>query len=446
MNGPTATPTPLASCPDDGVWLDLLDPRHREAANESALLTHLDACAHCQTAAEDVRKYQTLLLRGKAPGLTAEQRQSLDARVGLLAGQWQKPQRVSPGLTWALALTAATALVFVVTRPYVERLNQQQVAWERAVVDATAPSLDKPGAGVVTSLVEGDVQIASQDGHWRKLSGGDTVKFGHRLRNAGLKSQSARQARVVVPGRFELRLAPESEVEVLAMAEKDAFLRVRHGELESQVDKLKPGQRFGVLFAGFRATVLGTRFTVRHDETDSGVGVQVTEGTVRVDEAEDPYAQPGETMTTVHAGHRWQFAAGRMALEPIPALAPALAIPVQPAVPPQSAPGAAPTEAAAAPAIAQQPQGPPTQVRGVTAPGTMTGRAESPIHAPLARPSAKGFVVSPTTALQPHAIVIEVPPQQMPPPEQLQEHQLRDKQSTGRAAAPAREAPAVDRL
>ena len=409
MNGDHTT------CPETSVLLDLLDPRHRETPTDGALLTHIEACAHCRATADDVRKYQTLLLRGKAPALTHEQRQSLDARVGLLAGQWQRPPRVSPGLTWALALTAATALVFVVTRPYVERMNQQQVAWERAVVDATAPSADNPGAGVVTSLVEGDVQIASPDGRWRKLSGGDTLKFGHRLRNAGKKVANAVPARVVVPGRFELHLAPEAEVEVLAMAEKDVFLRLRHGELESQVDKLKPGQRFGVMFAGFRASVLGTRFTVRHDETDSGVAVQVTEGTVRVDEADDPYAAPGETMTAVRAGHRWEFAAGRMALEPIPVL-PSTPVSGSGLVGPAAA-----VPAADAPVVAVEPA-----PLAPDAPAVSTDVAPA---APVAHAAvrgavpARGFVVPPATAMQPHAIVIEVPPQQMPPPDELQDTQ-----------------------
>jgi hypothetical protein len=63
--------------------------------------------------------------------------------------------------------------------------------------------------------------------------------------------------------------------------------------------------------------VLGTRFTVNNRE-EAGVAVQVTEGAVRIDAADDPQAPPSETQTTVHSGHLWNFAAGRMSLEPTP--------------------------------------------------------------------------------------------------------------------------------
>ncbi len=394
------------TCPDSAVWLDLLDARHRETPADAALHEHLSACTTCTAVADDVRKYQTLLLRGRAPGLTQEQRQSLDERVHLLSGRWQKPPRVSPGFVWGLALASAAALVFVTAQPFLEKSHQNQVAFQQMVIDSTAPSVDNPGAGVITSLVEGDVEVAARDGRWRKLTGGDTLRFGHRLRTPKL---AAHASRVVVPGRFELQLAPNTELDVLAMADRDAFLRLRHGEVECQVDKLKAGQRYGVMFAGFRASVVGTRFVIRHDDNDSGVAVQVTEGAVRVDQADDPYALPGDTLTMVRAGNRWQYAGGRMALEPIPAVAPVQALPaaqVEPVVAPAAEPVGAP-EAAAVPVAA----------RAVARP---TDRAASTVVVEKATPRAYNFPAA--TALQPHAIVIEVPPQQMPPPEQMPIH------------------------
>ncbi len=395
-------------CPDATVWLDLLDARHRETQADAPLHAHLDACTSCRAVADDVRRYQTLLLRGRAPGLTAEQRQSLDERVHLMSGRWQKPPRVSPGFVWGLALATAAALVFTVALPFLEKSHRNQVAFQQLVVEATAPSVDNPGPGVVTSLVEGNVEVAAQDGRWRKLTGGDTIRFGHRLRTPAAHGP---MARVVVPGRFELQLAPDTELDVLAMADRDAFLRLRHGEVECQVDKLKPGQRYGVMFAGFRASVVGTRFVIRHDENDSGVVVQVTEGAVRVDQADDPYAAPGDTLTMVRAGNRWQYAGGRMALEPIPATVP-VAVPAMPA--PQAepvAPTAAPAEAAALP---------PEIAAPVVANGRpalrQAERASTPAHG---ESPTRTFNFPAATALQPHAIVIEVPPQQMPPPEQM---------------------------
>ena len=412
----------LTACPDSNVWLELFDARHREVPADVQLHAHLDGCAACRAVADDVRRYQTLLLRGRAPGLSAEQRQSLDERVHLMSGRWQKPPRVSPSFVWGLALATAAALVFTVAKPFLEKSHQNQVAFQQLVVDATAPSVDNPGPGVVTSLVEGDVEVAARDGKWRKLTGGDTIRFGHRLRTPKAPSQRSagaiQGARVVVPGRFELKLSPDTELDVLAMADRDAFLRLRHGEVECQVEKLKAGQRYGLMFAGFRASVMGTRFVVRHDDNDSGVAVQVTEGAVRVDQADDPYAQPGDTLTMVRAGNRWQYAGGRMELEPIPAAA--VAIPAAAAVPPavQAEPVAAPVEAA--PAKGEAPATQPAAVGASAASARPAVRAaERPVAAVPGEPAERTFNFPAATAVQPHAIVIEVPPQQMPPPEQM---------------------------
>ena len=410
MNSTSQTASPV--CPVAGEWLELFDARHREAPSDARLHAHLDACAACQQVVDDVRRYQTLLLRGRAPALTAEQRGSLDERVRLLAGHWQKPPRVSPGLAWGLALLAATVLVLVATRPWVERMHQNQLEFQQRVVEAMAPSAENPGAGAVTSLVEGDVQMAAADGRWRQLAGGDTLRFGQRLRNPARKGGPT--ARVVVPGRFELQLAPDTEVDVLAMADRDAFLRLHHGEVQCQVDKLRAGQRYSVMFAGFRAAVVGTRFVIRHDDSDSGVAVQVTEGAVRVDQADDPYAAPGDTLTMVRAGNRWQYVGGRMALEPIPA-APPLPAPAVPAPLPAVAP-LAPPAALAAPATTEAT---PRTVE-VTAPGAVRSPIRSAERPPTPLVSTgRGYNFPAPTALQPHAIVIEVPPQQMPPPEQV---------------------------
>ena len=406
------------ACPEQSVWLELLDARHREVPADAQLHAHLEDCAACRAVADDVRRYQTLLLRGRAPGLTAEQRQSLDERVHLMSGRWQKPPRVSAGFVWGLALATAAALVFTVARPFLEKSHQNQVAFQQLVIDATAPSLENPGPGVITSLVEGDVEVAAQDGRWRKLSGGDTIRFGHRLRTQKAVAARTQPARVVVPGRFELTLSPDTELDVLAMADRDAFLRLRHGEVECQVEKLKPGQHYGVMFAGFRASVMGTRFVVRHDENDSGVAVQVTEGAVRVDQADDPYAQPGDTLTMVHAGSRWQYAGGRMALEPIPAAVtpPAAAATAQPAAPVE--PVAAPTEMAPVESDSAV-VAPSTAGPAASAARAAVRVADRPAAVPASEPAQRVYNFAAGTALQPHAIVIEVPPQQMPPPDQM---------------------------
>lgn len=300
----------LPGCPGRDEWLQLLgDARGTTDAltGRPDLTAHLEGCGACQDTVDDVRRYYGFLQRGRAPGLTQEQRQSLDERVRMLAGQWRAPPRVPARVGWAVSFAAATALVFLFVAPMLRSATDPDKQTFAQAVSAAQK-------GVQTAEVEGDVQFAGVDGHWRLLRAGDALRTGDKLRSLKL---AGAPARVVVPGRFELTLTAGAELELLTVNPSLAFLRVRQGEVECQVDKLRPGQKFSVMFAGFRASVLGTRFTVTNRE-EAGVAVQVTDGAVRIDAADDPQAPPSETLTTVRAGHLWNFAAGRLSLEPTP--------------------------------------------------------------------------------------------------------------------------------
>ncbi len=404
----------LLTCPDQAIWLDLLGNREDPdaLARRPELQSHLDSCAACKSAVDEVRRYQTMLLRARVPSLTQEQRQSLEDRVRMMAGQWVPPPRVSPKVAWGIALAVAALLVALVARPFVARQSEHFDDFSRRVAEATLPTLDKPGLGLLTGAVEGGVEIADRDGTWRALRTGETLRGGMRLRTAQA------QGRLVVPGRFELRLAPATELDVLAMTRPeesrgvgDGAFRLRAGEVDCSVEKLHPAQRFVILFSGFRASVVGTRFTVQHTTSSAGVQVQVLEGAVRVDQADDWWkAQSSDTMTTVRAGNRWHFDAGRMALEPIPlpgnqasgqenptAPAPTVTAPVAAEL--VGPPATLPAEEAAANAE-------PPQTRGVVNRASARGAKEAKVVAPEDGKAHRNFL-------------IEVPPQEMRPDEGL---------------------------
>jgi hypothetical protein len=303
-----STPT---TCPDRNTWLQLYSDRESDAvAHRAELQGHLDECQACRAIVNDVRRFQSLLQRGKAPVLSPEQRQNLEERVRLQSGDWSKPAPATPWLVWGGALAAAAVLSWLLVRPLMD--NRGQPNFDEAIKAATLPTADNPGPGLAVGAVEGELQIAGRDGHWQPLKVGAAMRTGERLR-------SAAGGRITVPGRFELKLGKESELDLTTLHDRTAFVRLRRGEAECEVQKLRPGERFAVMFGGFRASVIGTHFAVSHQPDAGGVQVRVTEGAVRVDAADDPGAPLGETTTVVRAGQRWSHAAGVMALEPLAA-------------------------------------------------------------------------------------------------------------------------------
>lgn len=420
---PSDRPPPRADvCPEQSTWLELLGDREDPEAlgRRPDLQTHLESCVACQAAVDEVRRYQTLLLRARVPGLTQDQRQAVEDRVRMMAGQWVPPPRVSPKLAWGVALCAAAVLVALVARPFVVRRAEHLEEFSRRLAEATLPATDRPfatgqaGQGVLTGAVEGGVQVADRDGAWRGMHPGERLHPGMRLRTDGAAG------RLVVPGRFELRLAPATELEVLAVSKleeghgpADGAFRLRGGEVDCTVEKLLPAQRFVVMFAGFRASVVGTRFTVQHTTSSAGVQVQVSEGAVRVDQADDWWKAPSsDTMTTVRAGNRWHYDAGRMALEPIPLPGNQASVPASPA------PVAVPTPIAAAPVAGSAPPA-PAQPAATESSDPQGSRGAVQAHAGT-RPGRDSRLTPPAEGTRtPRNFLIEVPPQEMAPDEGL---------------------------
>lgn len=318
-------------CLTRDAWLQLMSDREGEGLpRHPELQAHLEQCQSCRTIVNDVRRFQTMLQRGKAPPLSAEQRQSLEDRVRLQAGNWSRPSVATPWLVWGGALAAAAVLAWVLVRPLT--IDHHRTNFDEALKAATLPTAEHPGTGLAIGAVEGDLQVAGRDGVWRNLTVDATLLTGQRLR-------AERGGRVTVPGRFELMLGGESELELTTLHDRTAFVRLRRGEAECEVQKLHPGERFAVMFGGFRASVVGTRFAVLHTPQAGGVQVRVVEGAVRVDAADDPGAPLGETTTVVRAGQRWSHSAGVMSLEPLAN---------SPSAAPDSEPGAATAAASAA--------------------------------------------------------------------------------------------------
>jgi hypothetical protein len=363
----SSSQTTLTACPSREQWLNWALDGGAEL-NQSEQLAHLDACTACAAQLSDVRRFQGLLQRGKAPALTLEQRQSLDERIRLQAGLWEGPRRMKPWLIWGTALAAATALALVVVRPFSEKQHTSDTA-----VAAIA-------ALHWQASIEGEVEVARADGLWQRAGGSLEL-------NSGTRVRSTTGARLTVANRFEVEVVAGSEFDVVGLGVNHADLRVRHGEVEWQVSKLHPGQRFAVMFGGFRASVVGTRFWVRQSSDGSDGQVQVSEGAVRVDAADDPTAPLAETTTVVRAGQRWRHTGGIMSLEPTQAVA------APHAVTPQSDEAGAVT---GSPAVA--------------APAAMATRGTA--HG---KPRAAGSAADPDADRH---ILIEVPPQTMPPPEQ----------------------------
>lgn len=386
----------MLSCPSRDEWLHALSAREGgQLEQRPDLQQHLDGCAECRAATADVRRFQTLLLRGRPSGLNAEQRSSLDERVRMMAGRWDPPAR-SPWLVWGVALTAATAIALLLLRPFDDRPPRQ--SWEermRAAVAANAAA--QIGTGSVIGGVEGDVQVAGRDGQWSRLTAGAFISPGAKLRSVNGGS-------LTVPGRFETVLERGAEAEVVALHDNVAFLRVRQGSVACQVAKLQAGQQFAVMFGAFRASVVGTRFAVRQLPGGAGGEVQVTEGAVRVDAAEEAWSPQGETTTVVRAGQRWRHAGGIMSLEPIPQLPAAVA--PEPAVAEPASP-AEPSKAAQAGPAAGGGDGGAAGSAAVEA----KGAAGKPSDAKPVDP--KGHAADRPKARN---VLIQVPQQTMPPP------------------------------
>ncbi len=398
MSNSNGTPSygKVNSCLTRDAWLQLMCDREGEGlTRQPELQAHLEQCQPCRTIINDIRRFQTMLQRGKAPMLSTEQRQSLEDRVRLQAGNWSRPSVATPWLVWGGALAAAAALAWVLVRPLA--VEHRRTNFDEALKAATLPTAENPGEGLAIGAVEGDLQVAGRDGLWQDLTVNGTLLTGQRLR-------ATRGGRVTVPGRFELMLGSGSELELTTLHDRTAFVRLRRGEAECEVQKLHPGERFAVMFGGFRASVVGTRFAVLHTPQAGGVQVRVVEGAVRVDAADDPGAPLGETTTVVRAGQRWSHSAGVMALEPLASPQAALPKPL------------AGTETAAPVASCE------TAPEAAAAPSAH-------LHSPKAasRPAA--------TDPGARQIVIQVPHQTMPPPEKVP---ALDKASAGDASPKGR--------
>ncbi|MCB9739430.1 MAG: FecR domain-containing protein [Deltaproteobacteria bacterium] len=378
-----------------------LDPAVREAATE-----HAARCAHCAAQMQEQRRFRTLLLRARVPGLGAEQWRALDQRIGML-GTEPQPRRVSIGARtyWGLTLAAAAVAVVVGVGRF---LDQQAAEASAASVASTAP--DRAVAVTPTGAIAPALGVVRVDGTVAVIDGAG-LEAGALQPGANLAVGSTLRAdapaRIALAGTAVLDLAAGTEVRVDAANTRDFFVRIRHGEVGLQVDKRAPEQRFAVLAGSYRAAVVGTQFRVRLGE-DASVEVEVREGAVRVDEAAQGDSVRAETTVVVRAGRRWQARGGQILVGPIPS-----------ADAPTAIPGSAANHVQAESSDPEAGDGEETPNRASQRSAgerraVMGARAIGGVHSDGTVFAADGLPMAPTPAPAPkHRVLIEVPPQAM---------------------------------
>ncbi len=306
-------------CPTEEVWLEFLDARGDGdlVADRGALERHLDACGDCRTDVDELRRFNTLLLRTRVPGLNDEQWRVLDERMEMMGSEYVPPPRIATRIYFGMAMAAAIGLFAVGLWHliYVDPAAEQL----RKTLPPAAPSQVIAAAALQAGAVEGALELADAKGAWRPLTAGTMLDASARVRNAA----GSGNGRLVVPGHFELRVAAGSELQFIAADERNTWLRLRGGEVACTVEKRRPHQQFRVLAGRFRASVIGTEFVVTLGREKAAVQVRVSEGAVRVDEADEADAATSESMTVVRAGNRWRSVGGRIEYGPIAAPAPA---------------------------------------------------------------------------------------------------------------------------
>lgn len=377
-------------CPDESRWHDYVDERHIMSAHDRETLdAHLDECAACTAAVEDQRRFRTLLLRTRVNGLDETQWQVLDERMQVMGSEYVPPQSRFGRYYWGVAAAAAVFLLSASAWVLLERNGD--LLGDSDVVAASPDIRGRRLGALRAGVVEGRVEVADRSGAWRPLQEGDELREGMSLRPI-----SAEGAQFSVPGHTRIRLAAKSELRLLSADGHAFFVRIRQGEAGFQVDKRAHGQRFAVMAGRFRVAVVGTEFVVQHGER-STVTVQVSEGAVRVDEADDPRSRISETTTVVRSGNRWHFAAGRIDFGPMETPLRALPRKIERLTVEEK-------QAEEAPAAAQAAAGAAT---GEPAPDARPGRAEKATTGNRIK-----AVTSPATP-RGRQIIIRIPPQGM---------------------------------
>ncbi len=312
-----------ARCPNEQTWHGYVDDDSAElsSAERADIEVHLANCEPCTLLVDDLERFRTLLLKTRVSGLTAEQWDVMDERALLMGSEFVPPRSRMPQVYWGVAIAAASTFLFLGVWQLATESNNDSRLQASAAQHASAGSghLPVPATGgalpkasLIAGAVDGELQVVDRQGNWQPMKAGHELRLGTRIRS----TMSSRQARLVVPGHFELQVSSGTELSLLGANSKSTFVRLRRGAITCQVEKRRPDQHFAVLAGRFRMAVVGTRFLVRHGD-DAQVTVLVAEGAVRVDEANEPLAQVGETTTVVRAGSRWHFAEGRVQFGPI---------------------------------------------------------------------------------------------------------------------------------
>jgi len=249
---------------DDGARADF--ERHlrecRACADERAALERLRTVARRVVATADVPEIDWDRLEGRLLTRIAAER-SAPAKA-----PW-----------WRVLVPAAIAAGLVLAVTMASRAPHSGVRPNRAVASREVPeALRLEGRAVhgVVTLLEGRVRWAAEAGDpLRAMTISSPVGEGSSLRTAN-------GARVVVQTARNtgFQLAPGSNVEVLALRDTGAVLRLEEGSIANRVEHLGEGEAYRVVAGDLLIEVRGTRFDVRRD--GPATIVSVTEGVVAV--------------------------------------------------------------------------------------------------------------------------------------------------------------------
>jgi TonB family protein len=256
----------------------LLDGR-LDGGARSDFERHLRECQACAAERASLERLRTLARRVVATaGVPDVDWDRLEGRLlTRIAAAGSAPARAP---WWRVLVPAAIAAGLVLALSTASQAPHSGVRPNRTALARQVPDalrLDGRAVHGVVTLLQGRVRWAAHTGDpLRALTISSPVGEGSSL---GTSSD----ARIVVQTapNTGFQLAAGSNVEVLALRETGAVLRLEEGAIANRVEHLDAGEAYRVVAGELLIEVRGTRFDVRRDPGRATV-VSVTEGVVAV--------------------------------------------------------------------------------------------------------------------------------------------------------------------
>lgn len=256
----------------------LLDGRLDDGAKRD-FEQHLRQCPTCEAERASIERLRTVARRVVATAEVPEiDWDRLEGRLlTRIAAARSAPARAP---FWRVLVPAAIAAGLVLAVSTASQVPYSGVRPNRTIAARQAPdALRLEGRAVhgVVTLLQGRVRWAAHTGDpLRAISISSPIGEGSSLRTAD-------DARLVVQTapNTGFQVAPASNVEVVALRETGAVLRLEEGAIANHVEHLDRHEAYRVVAGELLIEVRGTRFDVRRDPGRVTV-VSVTEGVVAV--------------------------------------------------------------------------------------------------------------------------------------------------------------------